>query len=133
MDDKIIAVIKKPYQKPETVAIDNGLEALQKIVGGNIDVVYLPNIDDIHGYCNDEGIFCGMEPNFYRPDYGDAILGPAVFMSSGAGGESESLSPEQVKRITEYLEANSVKDFGEFLFHINTGFEHYKPQSASCM
>ena len=133
MDDKIIAVIKKPYQKPETVAIDKGLKPLQEIVGGDIDIVYLPNIDDIHGFCNDEGLLIGMEPTFYRPDYGDAIVGPAVFMSSGAGGESESLSPEQVKRITDYLEANSVKDFGEFLYHINTGFEHYKPKSASCM
>lgn len=133
MDDKIIAVIKKPYQKPETVTIDKGLKPLQEIVGGDIDVVYLPNIDDIHGFCNDEGLLIGMEPNFYRPDYGDAIVGPTVFMASGEGGESESLSPEQVKRITEYLEANSVKDFSEFLYHINTGFEHYKPKSASCM
>lgn len=133
MDDKIIAVIKKPYQKPETVAIEKGLKPLQEIVNGGIDVVYLPNIDDIHGYCNDEGLLIGMEPNFYRPDYGDAIVGPAVFMASGADGESESLSPEQVKKITAYLEANSVKDFSEFLYHLNTGFEHYKPKSASCM
>lgn len=133
MDDKIIAVIKKPYQKPETVTIDKGLKALQEIVDGGIDVVYLPNIDDIHGYCNDEGLLIGMEPNFYRPDFGDAIVGPAVFMASGADGESESLTPEQVKRITAYLEAHSVKDYGEFFFHIKTGFEHYKPKSASCM
>lgn len=133
MDDKIIAVIKKPYQKPETVTIDKGLKPIQEIVGGCIDVVYLPNIDDIHGFCNDEGLLIGMEPNFYRPDFGDAIVGPAVFMASGEDGESESLSPEQVKRITEYLEANSVKDFSEFLYHINTGFEHYKPKSQPTM
>lgn len=133
MDDKIVAVVKKPYQKPETVEIEKGLTPLQQIVDGSIDVVYLPNIDDIHGYCNDEGLLIGMEPNFYRPDYGDAIVGPAVFMGSGADGDSVSLTPEQVKRITAYLEANSVKDFGEFLFHINTGFEHYKPKAQSCM
>ena len=133
MDDKIIAVIKKPYQKPETVTIDKGLEPLQEIVGGCIDVVYLPNIDDIHVFFNDEGLLIGMEPNFYRPDFGDAIVGPAVFMASGEDGESESLSPEQVKRITDYLEANSVKDFSEFLYHINTGFEHYKPKSQPTM
>ena len=133
MSEKIVAVIKKPYEKPETVAIDKGLKPLQEIVNGCIDVVYLPNIDDIHGYCNDEGLLIGMEPNFYRPDFGDAIVGPAVFLASGAGGESESLSPEQVKKITAYLEANSVKDFPEFLYHLNTGFEHYKHKSASCM
>lgn len=133
MDDKLVAVIKKPYQKPETVAIDKGLKPLQKIVNGGIDVVYLPNIDDIHGFCNDEGLLIGMEPNFYRPDYGDAIVGPAVFLGSGADGDSISLTPEQVKRITSYLEENSVKDFGEFLFNINTGFEYYKPKRQSCM
>ena len=133
MDEKIIAVIKKPYQKPETVTIDTGLEALQEIVGGNIDIVYLPNTDDIHGYCNDEGLFIGLEPNFYRPDFGDAIVGPAVFMADDGKGGSVSLSPEQVKRITTYLEENSVKDFGEFLFNINTGFEHYKPKKQSCL
>ncbi len=133
MDDKIVAVIKKPYQKPETVTIDKGLKPLQEIVNGCIDVVYLPNIDDIHGFCNDEGLLIGMEPNFYRPDFGDAIVGPAVFMASGADGDSVSLSPEQVKRITTYLEENSVKDFGEFLYNINSGFEHYKPKKQSCM
>ena len=133
MDDKIVAVIKKPYEKPETVAIDKGLKSLQEIVGGDIDVVYIPNIDDIHGFCNDEGLLIGMEPNFYRPDYGDAIVGPAVFLGSGADGDSISLTPEQVKRITTYLEENSVKDFNEFLFNINTGFEHYKPKKQSCM
>lgn len=133
MEEKLVAVIKKPYQKPETVTIDKGLEPLQEIVNGCIDVVYLPNIDDIHGFCNDEGLLIGMEPNFYRPDYGDAIVGPAVFLGSGADGDSISLTPEQVKRITSYLEENSVKDFGEFLFNINTGFEHYKPKRQSCM
>ena len=133
MDGKIVAVIKKPYEKPETVVIDKGLSPLQEIVGGSIDVVYLPDIDDIHGYCNDEGLLIGLEPNFYRPKYGDAIVGPAVFMASGEDGESESLSPEQVKRITAYLEENSVKDFAEFYYHLNTGFEHYKPKSQSCM
>lgn len=133
MDDKIVAVIKKPYQKPETVAIDKGLKPLQEIVGGDIEVVYLPNIDDIHGFCNDEGLLIGLEPNFYRPDYGDAIVGTAVFLGSGADGDSISLTPEQVKRITTYLEENSVKDFNEFLFNINTGFEHYKPKKQSCM
>lgn len=133
MEEKMVAVIKKPYQKPETVAIDKGLEPLQEIVGGCIDVVYLPDIDDIHGFCNDEGLLIGMEPNFYRPDFGDAIVGPAVFLGSGADGDSVGLTPKQVKRITSYLEENSVKDFGEFLFNINTGFEHYKPKRQSCM
>lgn len=133
MDKKITAVVKYPYQKPETVEIDNTLEALQNIVGGLITSADLPNIYDVFGFCNDEGLLMGLEPNLYRPEYGDAIVGPAVFVGEGEDGESISLTPEQIKQVTTYLEENSVKDFGEFLFNINTGFEHYKPKRQSCM
>ena len=88
-EDKLVAVVKYPYQKPEVIAIDKGLAPIQKTVGGNIDVVYLPDIDDVHGFCNDEGLFIGMEPNFYRPEYKDAIVGPAIFFGSGCDGGSD--------------------------------------------
>ena len=127
-EDKLVAVVKYPYQKPEVVTIDKGLAPIQKTVGGNIDVVYLPDIDGIHGFCNDEGLFIGMEPNFYRPEYKDAIVGPAVFFSSGYDGSSESLSHEQVKKITTFLTANSVKDYGEFYRNVKTDFAYYKPK-----
>lgn len=129
-EDKLVAVVKYPYQKPEAVAIDKGLTPIQKTVGGNIDVVYLPDIDDIHGFCNDEGLFIGMEPNFYRPEYKDAIVGPAIFFGSGYDGGSESLSREQVKKITTLLTANSVKDCGEFYMNVKTDFACYKPKSV---
>lgn len=129
-EDKLVAVVKYPYQKPEVVTIDKGLAPIQKTVGGNIDVVYLPDIDGIHGFCNDEGLFIGMEPNFYRPEYKDAIVGPAVFFSSGYDGSSKSLSREQVKKITNFLTANSVKDYGEFYMNVKTDFAYYKPKSV---
>ena len=68
-ENKIVAVVKYPYQKSEVIAIDKGLSPIQKIVGGNIDSVYLPNIEDVHGFCNDEGLLIGLEPNFYRPEW----------------------------------------------------------------
>lgn len=129
-ENKLVAVVKYPYQKPEVVTIDKGLAPIQKIVGGHIDSVYLPGIDDIHGFCNDEGLFIGMEPNFYRPEWKDAIVGPAVFFSSGYDGESESLSREQIKKVTNFLTANSVKDYGEFYRYVQTDFANYKPKSV---
>ncbi len=129
-EDKIVAVVKFPYQKPEVVAIGKGLSPIQEVVNGNIDVVYLPDIEDIHGFCNDEGLLIGMEPNFYRPEWKDAIVGPAVFFSSGADGSSESLSREQVKTITDYLNANSVKSYGEFYANVKTDFAFYKPKAV---
>ena len=132
-ENKIVAVIKYPYRKPEVTAIDKGLSPIQKIVGGNIDVVYLPDIDDIHGFCNDEGLLIGLEPNFYRPEYKDAIVGPAVFFSSGDDGGSESLSREQVMKISDCLTAHSVKDYGEFYRNVLSDFAYYKPKSVSEM
>ena len=129
-ENKIVAVVKYPYQKPEAVAIDKGLAPIQKTVGGHIDAVYLPGIDDVHGFCNEEGLFIGMEPNFYRPEYKDAIVGPAVFFSSGYDGCSESRSREQVKKITNFLTANSVKDYGEFYRNVKTDFAYYKPKTV---
>lgn len=78
-EDKIVAVVKFPYQKPEVVAIGKGLSPIQEVVNGSIDVVYLPDIEDIHGFCNDEGLLIGMEPNFYRPEWKDAIVGLLSF------------------------------------------------------
>lgn len=132
-ENKIVAVVKYPYQKSEVIAIDKGLSPIQKIVGGNIDSVYLPNIEDVHGFCNDEGLLIGLEPHFYRPEWKDAIVGPAIFFSSGDDGGSESLSREQVKKITDFLTANSVKDYGEFYRNVQTDFAYYKPKSVSEM
>ena len=111
-------------------ANDKGLAPIQKTVGGHIDAVYLPGIDDVHGFCNDEGLFIGMEPNFYRPEYKDAIVGPAIFFGSGYDGGSESLSCEQVKKVTNFLTANNVKDYGEFYRNIKMDFACYKPKSV---
>lgn len=133
MGKRITAVVKRPYEKPETVEIENTLEALQDIVGGLITSADLPNIYDVWGFCNDEGLLMGLEPNIFRPEYGDGIVGPIVFVGGGDDGESISLTPEQIKRVTQYLEENSVRDYTEFYYHINNGFENYKPKKAMIM
>lgn len=133
MDDKIIAVVKYPFQKPETIALEKGLKPLQKIVGGSIDAADLPDIEDVFGYCNDEGLLIGLEPNIYRPEWKDAIVGPIVFTGAGDDGNSISLTLEQVKEVTEYLNVNSVADFGEFLFNVETEFKHYKSKKQAEM
>lgn len=44
----------KPNHYPKTVAIDNSLEAMQKLVGGNIEE-YMPFEDEVAIICNEEG------------------------------------------------------------------------------
>lgn len=132
-ENKILAVIKEPYQKSRTEYIEKGVDTLQKIVQGTITTAYLPDMDDIHGYCNDEGLFIGMQPNIYRPEYGDGIVGPLVFVGGDGWGNDVDLTPEQVKKVTDYLEQNHVANRFEFIHHIQTGFADYKPKKQSCM
>lgn len=130
---KLVAVVKYPYERPEAVAINKGLEPLQNIVGGMITGADLPDINGVFGFCNDEGLLIGLEPNFYRPEWKDAIVGPAVFLGASDDGESISLSREQVKKVTEYLDTHRVNDFGEFYMNIQTDFSHYKPKKQAAM
>ncbi len=132
-ENKILAVIKEPFQKPRTEYIEKGLDTLQGIVHGTISSAYLPNMDNIFGYCNDEGLLLGMPPNIYRPEYGDGIVGPVVFVGDDGYGGDASLTPEQVKKVTDYLEQNHVASYNEFVHHIQTGFSDYKPKQQSTM
>ena len=133
MDDKITAVVKYPGEQPKTIALETGLKPLQNIVGGMITGADLPGIEGVFGYANDEGLLIGMEPNIYRPEWKDALVGPLVFVGADDEGEDISLTREQVSEITDYLNENSVNDFGEFLFHVETNFQHYKPKKQAVM
>lgn len=133
MDDKITAVVKYPYEKSQTIALEKGLKPLQEIVGGLITSAYLPDIEGVVGFANDEGLLIGLEPTIYRPEYKDALVGPLVFVGMGDDGDSVSLTREQVKEVTDYLERNSVRDFGELLYHVETNFSQYKPKKQSVM
>lgn len=127
---KIVAVVKEPYKKAQVVNIDDDLKTLQNIVGGCIAAGDLPNMEDIYGFCNDEGLLIGLEPNVYRPQWKDALFGPLVFVGAGDEGESVSLTKEQVDAIMKYCEENSVKNFAEMYTHVQTGFKHYKKNES---
>ena len=69
---------KLPGFPPKVRDIENDLETLQKMVGGNIESVYIG--DDISVIYNEEGKFLGLPPNFYVERIDDMIVGPAVFV-----------------------------------------------------
>ena len=74
MNDKIKCLLVEPYELPKEIIIDNTLEAKQKIVGGDIECVYLQNNDDVVLICNEEGKINGMKLN--REIGYDIIAGP---------------------------------------------------------
>ena len=55
-------VIVEPKKKPTVQTIEDGLEAMQKIVGGTIQAIY-PFEEPIALICNDEGKFLNLPLN----------------------------------------------------------------------
>lgn len=76
--EQMKVLYKLPGFPPKERDIDNDLETLQQMVGGNIESVYIG--DDVSVICNEEGKFLGLPPNFYVERIDDMIVGPAVFV-----------------------------------------------------
>ena len=61
MKEKEITVLKvEPGKSPETVTMPNTLDAMQKMVGGYIEVLPL---SDVCLVCNEDGKLLGLEGN----------------------------------------------------------------------
>ena len=98
MDKKIRVLVKEPGKAAELREIPNTLEALQGIVGGYIEAVWLR--DDCVLVCNEEGKLQGLPVNFRI--FGDVIVGTALF--AGVSGEEFcSLTDEQIKNARKLL------------------------------
>ena len=96
-------VIVEPKKKPMVKNIDDGLEAMQKIVGGTIQAIY-PFEEPIALICNDEGKFLNLPLNRALWDEDglmyDVIAG--TFLVVGLGEEDfVSLSPELAQKYEE--------------------------------
>lgn len=66
--EKISVLLVQPGKYPKMIEIEDSLEAMQKVVGGDIEE-YMPFDDDIAIICNEEGKINGMPLN--RTIYGE--------------------------------------------------------------
>lgn len=66
--EKILVLLVEPGKCPKVIEIENTLEAMQNIVGGNIEV-YEPFDDEVAIVCNEEGKVKGLPLN--RAIYSD--------------------------------------------------------------
>ena len=91
-------VVKEVGKRPEVREIEGTLKEMQKIVGGYIEAVYLP--DQIAVVCNEEGKLMELRPNM---KFGwDIICGDAFFV--GVGEEDfVSLTETQVDIILNFF------------------------------
>ena len=101
-DETMTVLVVKPMTQPFVQTIPNTLEAMQKLVGGDIEAVY-PFDDPVALVCNEEGKLLDLLPNrFLRDENGtpyDYIAG--TFFVAGLGEEDfKSLSQTQIEKYT---------------------------------
>ena len=94
-------VIVEPKKKPTVQNIDDGLEAMQKIVGGTIQAIY-PFDEPIALICNDEGKFLNLPLNrALRDNAGcvyDIVAGTFFFCAAPPDSDNfASLTEEQTQ------------------------------------
>ncbi len=94
----MLAIIKKPGEEAKTHSIENRLGALQKAVGGNIEVVSFPGFAVV---CDEEGRLKGYEKNCEIR--GVDFVGTILFVGRG-GDELKSLPPSTALKLL--LEVN---------------------------
>ena len=61
-DGKISVLLVEPNKHPKMIEIDDTLEVMQTVVGGDIEE-YMPFEDEVAIICNEEGKITGMAPN----------------------------------------------------------------------
>lgn len=61
-DGKISVLLVEPNKYPKMIEIDDTLEVMQTVVGGDIEE-YMPFEDEVAIICNEEGKITGMAPN----------------------------------------------------------------------
>jgi len=94
-------VIVEPKKKPTVQNIDDGLEAMQKIVGGTIQAIY-PFEEPIALICNDEGKLLNLPLNRALRDNAGCVydIVAGTFFLCAAPSDSDnfaSLTEEQTQ------------------------------------
>ncbi|MDT8716043.1 DUF3846 domain-containing protein [Clostridium sp. 19966] len=90
-------LIVPPKARPYAAEIESGLEPMQELVGGSIEMVDLDDKTSL--VCNEEGKIQGLEGN--RRIGRDIIAGTFFLCGFNEEGESVSLSDEQISKYYE--------------------------------
>lgn len=95
MAKKLTVVMVEPHRTPHVIEIADELSALQKAVGGYIEVV--GNGDGTLIICNEEGKLQGLEGN-RRIHNGMSIIAGTFFVVGDDGENFRSLTESEVTR-----------------------------------
>lgn len=106
MAKKLTVVMVEPHKAPYVTKIDDELSALQKAVGGYIEVV--GNGDGTLIICNEEGKLQGLEGNRRIRD-GSSIIAGTFFIVGEDGENFRSLTgSETVKYMDRFAEPEDI-------------------------
>ena len=135
-DSKIKVLLVEPEKYPKEIVIDDSLEAMQEVVGGDIEE-YMPYDDDVAIICNEEGKMRGLPLNraVYVQDNDkkemvDIICGKFFICYAPPESESfQSLPDDMMKKYKEYRStwAKTSRNF------CNVAGEYSLPTSCSIL
>lgn len=103
--EKVKVIQKKVNDVFRQVEIDNSLEAMQKLVGGYVEVVYM--FDNVFMVCNEEGKLMGLEPNLVLRN-GDVVVGDIFFVEFDEEGEMKSFDNRRKQELLVIGLANGI-------------------------
>ena len=86
-------LVVSPGAAPYPHTLDNTLEAMQELIGGNV-TSFDAGVFDTVGIAHDEGLLLRLPPNRHIPATGAVIFG--TFFIAGSGINLHSLTPEQM-------------------------------------
>jgi len=104
--DEITILMIRAGECPQEMTIENTLEAKQKLVGGYIEMYYLPTDDDAVIICNEEGKINGLPLNrgiFDEKKRLVEIIAGDFFLCNAPRDSEDftSLSPKQIEKFSE--------------------------------
>lgn len=104
MQNKLLIVVAEPGKPAEIREIDNTLEAMQAVVGGNLECLSIWSGHDL--WINEDGKGLGLEPNRWIAGYDDGtawdVVG-ALFVADSFKGETVSLTPDSAAALVTAL------------------------------
>lgn len=107
---KLKVLVVEPNGKPYVAIIDNDLDALNQMVGGHIEVVYLSDTAEI--ICNEEGKLLNLPAN--RRLGNDVLAGRFIIVGSDINSEHfTSLSQNDINKYTQQFNEIEMIDQSE--------------------
>lgn len=131
MAEKIRVFVKRPFEKVELTAVENGLDTFQRLVEGYIECVAFPGLEGepVDVILNEEGKFNGCKPNIAVPEYEDIFFGTLVIAGFDGEGAHVSIDKKYIDKITAYLNSHSCVDLGGI--YLAPDFGVIKKESAT--